>query len=292
MEPKLPKVVQVCLIRELVVLKRSFGHYLPLSPARRLIGDLLYFAAKVPSVPVQRQMDLFELYQAREKVPDAWPGAPKPRWPALFLKAFAMTAREMPILRRAIIRWPRERVYEHPHSVVSVAVSKSSQDGKGDGEEEVLFGHIHHPETMAIGDIETKLRQFKELPAGEFGVMRRARRIAKLPRFLRRLLWWSALDWSGPMRANHMGTFGLSVYSGLGAESLHPLSPLTTCLTFGPVSATGQVTARIIYDHRAMDGSVIARALARMEEVMRQELAHELRGLVLESSSIYPRQSA
>jgi hypothetical protein len=41
-----------------------------------------------------------------------------------------------------------------------------------------------------------------------------------------------------------------------------------------------------------MDGSIIARALARMEEVMRQELAHEVRGLVLESSAIHPRQSA
>lgn len=270
-------------------MERIKGHYRPLSPARRLICDLLHFAAKVPTVPVQRAMDLGALSQARDQVADGWPtGTPKPRWPALFLKAFALTAAEMPTLRQAIIRWPWERVYEHPHSVVSVAVSKEGKDK----EEEVLFGHIHHPETLPIQEIESRLRQFKELPGERFGVMRRARRIARLPRFLRRLLWWSALDWSGPMRANHLGTFGLSVYSGLGAESLHPLSPLTTCLTFGPVSHEGKVTARIIYDHRAMDGSLIARALARMEKVLQGELLAEVRALGSPHPSSAKRQSA
>ena len=272
-------------------MKRIVGHYLPVSPARRLICDLLHFAAKVPTVPVQRQMQLGELAQARDLVQDDWPaGSPKPRWPSLFLKAFALTAQEIPVLRQALIRWPWERMYQHPHSVVSVAVSKQTvSDGP---DEEVLFGHIHHPEDLALEQIETRLRQFKERPANEFGVMRRAMRIARLPRFLRRLLWWSALEWSGPMRANHLGTFGLSVYSGLGAESLHPLSPLTTCLTFGPVSAKGEVTARIIYDHRAMDGSQIARALARMEQLLQGALLQETRALATRNPQFPPRQTA
>ena len=272
-------------------MKRIVGHYLPVSPARRLICDLLHFAAKVPTVPVQRQMQLGELARARDLVQDDWPaGSPKPRWPSLFLKAFALTAQEIPVLRQALIRWPWERMYQHPHSVVSVAVSKQTvSDGP---DEEVLFGHIHNPEDLALEEIETRLRQFKERPAKEFGVMRRAMRIARLPRFLRRFLWWSALEWSGPMRANHLGTFGLSVYSGLGAESLHPLSPLTTCLTFGPVSAKGEVTARIIYDHRAMDGSQIARALARMEQLLQGALLQETRALATRNPQFPPRQTA
>ena len=44
----------------------------------------------------------------------------------------------------------------------------------------------------------------------------------------RRLLWWTALNLSGRHRARLMGTFGVSVYAGLGAASLHPLSVLTT----------------------------------------------------------------
>jgi hypothetical protein len=168
-------------------LQRHVGHYSPVSPARRLICDLLHFASKVPTVPVQRSMQLDELAQARDLIADHWPGgSPKPRWPALFLKAFALTASEMPALRQALIRWPWERMYEHPHSVVSVAISKPSKESAQG--EEVLFGHIHHPETLTLGEIETRLRQFKERPAKEFGVMRRAMRIARLPRFLRRLL--------------------------------------------------------------------------------------------------------
>jgi pyruvate/2-oxoglutarate dehydrogenase complex dihydrolipoamide acyltransferase (E2) component len=75
-----------------------------------------------------------------------------------------------------------------------------------------------------------------------------------------------------------MGTFGLSVYSGLGAESLHPLSPLTTTLNYGVISARGAVTVRVTYDHRVMDGTTVARALARLETVLNEDLCKELRG--------------
>ena len=49
-------------------------------------------------------------------------------------------------------------------------------------------------------------------------------------------------------------------YSNLGAESLHPLSPLTTTLTYGVVRPDGTVPVRVVYDHRVMDGGTIARA--------------------------------
>ena len=57
-----------------------------------------------------------------------------------------------------------------------------------------------------------------------------------------------------------MGTFGVSVYSALGAESLHPLTPLTTALNYGVIQENGDVTVRVIYDHRVMDGATVARA--------------------------------
>jgi hypothetical protein len=65
----------------------------------------------------------------------------------------------------------------------------------------------------------------------------------------------------------------------LGAESLHPLSPLTATLTFGPISRKGKVRVRIIYDHRVCDGSVVARALARLEQILNEDLSAELRDL-------------
>ena len=73
------------------------------------------------------------------------------------------------------------------------------------------------------------------------------------------------------------GTFGVSVYSGLGAESLHPLSPLTATLTYGVIDPNGNVDVRLIYDHRVLDGADVARALGELEGVMNEEILQELR---------------
>jgi len=99
-----------------------------------------------------------------------------------------------------------------------------------------------------------------------------------VPRPLRRLLWWVGLN-IGRQRANFFGTFGVSVYSALNAESLHPLSPLTALLNWGVIDRNGRVTVRIMYDHRVMDGATIARALGRMEEILNSAILEELRSL-------------
>ena len=75
-----------------------------------------------------------------------------------------------------------------------------------------------------------------------------------------------------------MGTFGLSVYSSHGAESLHPLSPLTTTLNYGVIREDGTVPVRIVYDHRVMDGATVARALALLEQTLNQDIRAELVG--------------
>jgi hypothetical protein len=99
-----------------------------------------------------------------------------------------------------------------------------------------------------------------------------------VPRPLRRLLWWVGLN-IGRQRGNFFGTFGVSVYSALNAESLHPLSPLTALLNYGVIDKNGRVTARIMYDHRVMDGATIARALGRMEEILNSVILDEIRSL-------------
>jgi hypothetical protein len=39
------------------------------------------------------------------------------------------------------------------------------------------------------------------------------------------------------------------------------------------------LAVRIIYDHRVMDGATVARALARLDQVLNQDIANELRSL-------------
>src|SRR5205085_1715930 len=79
---------------------RMRGRPIPLSLPRRLVSDLLSFAAKMPILPVQRQMHLGELKKARAARPV------RPSWVALFLKAFALTAQEFPELRRVYLKFP------------------------------------------------------------------------------------------------------------------------------------------------------------------------------------------
>ena len=87
---------------------------------------------------------------------------------------------------------------------------------------------------------------------------------------------WLGLN-LGRQRANFFGTFQLSVYSALGAESLNPLTPLTTLLNYGPIAEDGSVNVRIHYDHRVMDGANVARALEKFEEILNNVVAEEVK---------------
>ena len=94
------------------------GRTLPLSVPRRLVCDLLHFARRVPSVPVQRVMRLADLARARSQA------AHRISWCTLFVKAYGQVARRMPELRRAFVPFPYVRLYEHPSGVASVAVER------------------------------------------------------------------------------------------------------------------------------------------------------------------------
>jgi hypothetical protein len=245
---------------------KKVGRTIPLSIPRRLIGDLLHFAGKVPTVPVQRRMNLAAVAEARARAPR------RISWCAIFTKAFARTAAQTPELRRAYLSFPWARLYEHPISIASVAVERLYQ-----GENAVFFAHLTSPETKTLLALDERLRQYKTDPIEKLALFRRSLAIGRLPGWLRRPGWWYVLNAYGPWRSLVGGTFGVSVYSGLGAESLHPLSPLTTTLNYGVVQGDGSVTVRFVYDHRVMDGPTVARALALMEDVLHHEVLQEIR---------------
>jgi hypothetical protein len=248
------------------------GRNLPLSLPRRWIGDLLHFAGKVPTVPVQRRIDIRAVVEARARLTQ------RPSWAALFTRAYGLVGRDVPELRRYYLSFPWPHLYEFPHTIASVAVERDWQ-----GENAVFFGHLRSPETQTIASLDKRLREFKDKPIEKFGQFRRALQIAKYPRPLRRFVWWYGLNVNGRKRGKRLGTFGLSVYSGLGSESLHPLSPLTTTLNYGVIE-NGWVTVRVVYDHRVMDGGTVARAQARLEEVMNREIVHELQSLYAQAA--------
>jgi pyruvate/2-oxoglutarate dehydrogenase complex dihydrolipoamide acyltransferase (E2) component len=239
------------------------GKPIGLSRPRRFVCDLLEAAASVPSIPVQRRISLGPLPPLRAADPA------RPPWTALFTRAFALVAREIPELRRAYVKIPWGHLYEYPGSVASIAIEKEYR-----GERGVFIGRIREPERMSVAEVARAIRRLQTSPIEEVKEFSRAMWVSGLPWAARRLAWWIGLNW-GRKRARLFGTFAVSVYSALGAESLHPISPLNT-LNYG-VIADGAVDVRLTYDHRAMDGSTVARALTRLEEVLLTDIVAEMR---------------
>jgi hypothetical protein len=240
------------------------GVVVPLSRPRRLICDLLHFASGVPTVPVQRRMKLGPIVGSRSAL------AERPPWTAIFTKALALVSDEVPELRRAYCKFPRPHLYEYPASVAAITVERDYR-----GEKAVFTVRIKDPARKGVEEIARILRERATAPVEDVKDFRRSLAVSGLPRPLRRLIWWVGLN-IGRQRANYFGTFGISVYSALGAESLHPLTPLTTTLNYGVFGADGSLDVRLVYDHRVTDGATIARALARLEEVMNTSLRDEL----------------
>jgi hypothetical protein len=241
------------------------GRRIALSRARRLVIDFLHFARGVPTVPVQRRVKLQPVIDARAALAD------RPAWTAIMVKAFALVSGEVPELRRAYCKFPRPHLYEVPTPVASIVIERDYE-----GEKAILIGRIKDPGALSLTELTQRLRAFNETPVDEVKDFARALRLVSYPRPIRRVLWWLGLNW-GRQRGRHFGTFGVSVYSALGAESLHPLSPLTTILNYGVFSPDGEVDLRVIYDHRVMDGATVARALGRMDEVLNGAIVEELR---------------
>lgn len=241
------------------------GRSIPLTPLRRLVIDLTYFA--VPSIPVERRMALGGIAALRAACPE------RPAWTAIFAKAFAIVARDTPVLRRAYVRLPLPRLYEYPESTASVAIEREH-----DGDVGLLFFRIAHPDAIPLLELSRMIRSATTAPVEEVSVFRRALRVSRLPLLLRRLIWWFGLN-AGRARGNYFGTFGISVYANLGAESLHPISPLTTVINYGTIRNDGETAVRAMYDHRVMDGITVATALRRLEETLHTVIADELRAL-------------
>ncbi|HEV7304974.1 hypothetical protein [Ensifer sp.] len=240
------------------------GRPVKLSAARRLVGDLMRFSIGVPRVTVQRHMNISALQGVRSSQSE------RPSWTVLFLKGYGLLSKETPELRRAYVKLPRPQLYEYPASIASVAHEREHE-----GERVVLLSLIKTPEQRSITELSALLQEARSRPVLEIREFRRALKVARLPAPLRRLLMWLGLN-MGRQRGHRFGTFQLSVYSGLGAESLNPLTPLTTIFNYGPIGEDGSVTVRIHYDHRVMDGANVARALARFEEILNGEVAQEV----------------
>jgi hypothetical protein len=247
----------------------SKGRWIRLSPGRILVEEMLRHAQRVPSVPVAKRLNVSQLAQLRQRT------AVPISWTSIFIHAYSRVSQEVEALRTVYMPWPRPHLYLHPHTICKLAIERQWQ-----GERVPLMAELWNSNTLCLEAIGQQITRFKSTPLWEISNFRQLMRLARLPRPLRRMMIWKTLYLSGPRRCKRMGTFLLTNYGHLGAESLHPISPHTTVLTLAPISPNGDVTVKLIYDHRVTDGANIARCLHRLDEILHGQTLQELRSYV------------
>ncbi|EHR04358.1 hypothetical protein [Bradyrhizobium sp. WSM471] len=235
-----------------------------ISLPRRLIIDLMHASMGVPFVSLSRSLDIGPLLEARA-------GAMAPAgWAAMFVKAFALVARDEPVLRTVYAKWPWPSLYELPTSVASVAIARVEG-----GEECVIPQRIAAPEAMTLAAVDAEIRRAKTAPIDEIPMFRKIMRATRLPLPLRRLSWAMGLNF-GRQRGNWFGSFAVSSVAAYGGGELHPITPGPFIVSYGVVGPDQTIHVVIRWDHRVTDGAPIARVLTRLEQVLNTEIAAEL----------------
>jgi hypothetical protein len=242
-----------------------------ISLPRRLVADLMHASVRVPFVSLTRPVNVRPLLEARAQV------ANPPGWAAIFVKAFALVAREQPILRTLYVKWPRRTFFELPRSVAMVAIARTEN-----GEDCVLPQRVTAPDEIPLAEVDVLVRQAKDAPIDEVPAFRKMLRATRLPLPLRRLLWAIGLN-LGRQRANYFGSFAVTSVSAYGPGELHALSPGPFVLSYGVVGPDQGIDVVLRWDHRVTDAAPMAKALARLEQVLNREIAAEIRANRLQS---------
>lgn len=252
------------------------GRYLPLSLARRMVGDFLAMSRGIPQAVVERSMNLRDLREAMRAC------QPRPYWQSLYCKAWGLVGVKHAFLRRSFVRYPWPRLYEHHETVGSIVMARRLDD-----EEALFYLPIAQPERRSLHELDEKLRWSKAAAFGDVPAFRRQLRWARLPRLLRRLMFRIGMDWTGATRTRCLGTFGMSVVAGHGIAAVAAPVPWTTMLHYTPFTDDGTTTVRVWLDHRIMDGSHIAAALDDLEVTLCGPILAEVRELT--TSAALPR---
>ena len=249
---------------------------------RNYVRDVVWFGDRQPSHPILKWMDLAPIAAARQAHNAAAraEGRPTVGWAALFTQAYGLVAAEVPELRQTVIDHPFSHVYEHSASIARVAVSRLYE-----GREWLFFGPVADPASKTPAEVQAIMTELKSAPIEEtvFGLQVW---LSGLPTPIRRFLWWCALTWNGRMRIARAGTFGVTTLGGEGCCNVFPARVQTTVLTYGPVGgpptpqrhpddpAWCRVT--IVYDHRLMDGVLVADVLNRLQKLLNGPIADDL----------------
>ena len=236
-----------------------------ISVPRRLVADLMHASIRVPFVSLARPINIRSLLEARAQT------AQPPGWAAIFVKAFALVAKDQPVLRTLYVKWPLPAFYELPRSVAMVAIARVE-----DGQDCVLPQKVTAPDEMPLAEVDALIRHAKNAPIDEVPAFRKMLRTTRLPLPLRRLIWAIGLNF-GRQRANYFGSFGVTSAAAYGAGELYAMSPGPFILSYGVEKPDQTIEVVVRWDHRITDAALMAKTLTRLEQVLNTEIAGELR---------------
>ncbi|HZR76313.1 acyltransferase [Bradyrhizobium sp.] len=234
-----------------------------ISLLRIFVFDLMHASMRVPFISLSRPFDIGPLVAARAKATSP------PGWAAMFVKAFAIVAKDEPVLRTLYVKLPWPHFFELPRSIAMVAVAR-----REDGEECILPEKVPAPEEQSLADIDIAIKRAKNAPLQEIPAFRKILMASRLPLPLRRLSWFIGLNF-GRMRANNFGSFGVTSVSAFGPGELQALSTGPFLLSYG-VAGPDKINVILRWDHRVTDAAVIARVLRRLEQVLNSEISAEI----------------
>jgi hypothetical protein len=213
-----------------------------------VINDLAIIGRSIPLFPVDREMRLADVAEARTAAPR------RIGWTACFMKAYAIVAAEMPLLRTWFIDGLAPRLATSNQSVASVAINRTEPEG-----DRLFVARLVAPDRKPLVGIQGFIDRQTTAPIRE--VFFKQLDLERMPGWLRRrILHWN-MNSSSPKRVTRIGTFSMSSLAGSGVGNhFHP-TICTTSLCQGPLDAAGRCRVTIIADHRVLDGITVARAL-------------------------------
>jgi len=231
---------------------------------RRLVADLMHASVRVPFVTLSRPLYIRTLIEARAQA------AQPPGWAAIFVKAFALVAKDEPSLRTLFIKWPVAHFYELP------AQRRLCDDRAGRGRRGLRAaaeGQCARRDAAPRGRCGT--------PAGQ------GHAIDQVPAF-RKMMKQPGCRYRCVVCSGRLASTGVAacqlfrqLWGDLGGPfgggELHALGPGPFVLSYGRVTADQTIDVVIRWDHRITDAALIAKALTRLEQVLNTEIAAELR---------------
>lgn len=239
--------------------------------SRRLVIDLLRLSKQVPTTPHDRVMNLGAVGAAREQAGE------RISWPILFAKAFAIVAAKYPPLRQTYMPWPWPHLHQYPSSIATIVMHRDVG-----GEPWIFWSRLPHADEYPLSRLQAYIDRCQTDPVEV--IFERQWWLSAFPTWIRRIVWWWTLNVSGTTRAKRCGTFFLTTVGSRGAEISHPPGFLTSGLSFGPIDEQGRSRVTLAYDHRLLDGRMVADILADLEATLNNEVVAELKSMATPSS--------